>query len=181
MCQGCHGDPFHRVPQTWWYIKDDDCNIINLQIWLITFSTTFHKWLQKFLQLICNQIVSIIFMENLQARQLFKIFISCSICSLGLKCPVKFSLADHYISTLSVFPGYETCSHERIKRICDSYAVSSYYKDIDLAIQDQNNLQTLNTECGSNVCCSLNLVNLKWIIHVKFISPLFMSTQGCVI
>ncbi|KAK4290872.1 hypothetical protein Pmani_036256 [Petrolisthes manimaculis] len=58
---------------------------------------------------------------------------------LGHKCPSTFNPADFYIHTLAVHHGHERRSRERIKRICDNFAVSSYSKDIDLIIQYQDN------------------------------------------
>lgn len=71
--------------------------------------------------------------------------------SLGHKCPSTFNPADYYIHTLAVFPGHESRSRERIKRICDNFAVSAYCKDIDITIQYQDNMRMSNTECGSSV------------------------------
>ena len=76
----------------------------------------------------------------------------CFICSVGFKCPVTFNPADHYINTLAVFPGNEIHSRYRIKRICDSYAISDYCRDIDITIQFQSNL---------NVCYIWNVVKLR--------------------
>ncbi|KAK3857777.1 hypothetical protein Pcinc_035994 [Petrolisthes cinctipes] len=58
---------------------------------------------------------------------------------LGHKCPSTFNPADFYIHTLAVHHGHERRSRERIKRICDNFAVSSYSKDIDVIIQYQDN------------------------------------------
>ena len=73
--------------------------------------------------------------------------------SLDLKCAVTHSPADHYINTLAVSPGRETWSQERIKRISDSYAMSTYCTDIEVIIQRQNNLHPWSTGCGNDVCC----------------------------
>ncbi|XP_050698008.1 protein scarlet-like isoform X2 [Eriocheir sinensis] len=70
--------------------------------------------------------------------------------SLGHKCPSTFNPADYYIHTLAVFPGHETRSRERIRRICDNFAVSAYCKDVDITIQYQDNMRISNTECGSS-------------------------------
>lgn len=70
--------------------------------------------------------------------------------SLGHKCPATFNPADYYIHTLAVFPGHEARSRERIKRICDNFAVSAYCKDIDITIQYQDNMRLSNVECGMN-------------------------------
>ncbi|KAG7167303.1 scarlet-like 2 [Homarus americanus] len=48
---------------------------------------------------------------------------------LGHKCPSTFNPADYYIHTLAVHPGHELRSRERIKKICDNFAVSPYAKD----------------------------------------------------
>ncbi|XP_050716453.1 protein scarlet-like [Eriocheir sinensis] len=58
---------------------------------------------------------------------------------LGHKCPSTFNPADFYIHTLAVQPGHELRSRERIKRICDNFAVSPYAKDVELIIQHQDN------------------------------------------
>lgn len=58
---------------------------------------------------------------------------------LGHKCPSTFNPADFYIHTLAVQPGHELRSRERIKRICDNFAVSAYAKDVELIIQYQDN------------------------------------------
>ncbi|XP_050723225.1 protein scarlet-like isoform X4 [Eriocheir sinensis] len=61
--------------------------------------------------------------------------------SLGHKCPSTFNPADHYIHTLAVFPGHETRSRERIRRICDNFAMSANCKDIDITIRHNDILQ----------------------------------------
>ncbi|KAG0712294.1 Protein scarlet [Chionoecetes opilio] len=58
---------------------------------------------------------------------------------LGHKCPSTFNPADFYIHTLAVQPGHELRSRERIKRVCDNFAVSAYAKDVELIIQYQDN------------------------------------------
>ncbi|XP_042225060.1 protein scarlet-like [Homarus americanus] len=70
---------------------------------------------------------------------------------LGHKCPSTFNPADYYIHTLAVHPGHELRSRERIKKICDNFAVSPYAKDVDLIIQYQDNmsLQYKDSEVSS--------------------------------
>lgn len=68
--------------------------------------------------------------------------------SLGHKCPATFNPADFYIHTLAVQPGHELRSRERIKRICDNFAVSAYAKDIDISIQYQDNMSLQFTDRG---------------------------------
>ncbi|XP_064099216.1 protein scarlet-like isoform X1 [Macrobrachium nipponense] len=67
---------------------------------------------------------------------------------LGHKCPSTFNPADFFIHTLAVQPGHELRSRERIKRICDNFAVSAYAKDIDLIIQYQDNMSIQYTDSG---------------------------------
>ncbi|XP_069956323.1 protein scarlet-like [Cherax quadricarinatus] len=96
---------------------------------------------------------------------------------LGHKCPATFNPADFYIHTLAVQPGHELRSRERIKRICDHFAVSAYAKDIDLTIQyhDNMNLQYKDTRlmavligvCYTNV--TLNQAGVQDIEGVLFI------------
>ncbi|KAB7495576.1 ABC transporter G family member 18 [Armadillidium nasatum] len=45
--------------------------------------------------------------------------------SLNHKCPPTFNPADFYIHTLAVLPGHEVRSRDRIKRICNNFAVST--------------------------------------------------------
>ncbi|XP_042230092.1 protein scarlet-like isoform X2 [Homarus americanus] len=70
--------------------------------------------------------------------------------SLGHKCPATFNPADYYIHTLAVLPGHEHRSRERIKRICDNFAVSAYCKDIDITIQYQDNMCISNSDSGGS-------------------------------
>ncbi|XP_069948653.1 protein scarlet-like isoform X3 [Cherax quadricarinatus] len=70
--------------------------------------------------------------------------------SLGHKCPATFNPADYYIHTLAVLPGHEHRSRERIKRICDNFAVSAYSKDIDITIQYQDNMCISNSDSGNS-------------------------------
>ncbi|KAK7073425.1 hypothetical protein SK128_022038, partial [Halocaridina rubra] len=70
--------------------------------------------------------------------------------SLGHKCPSTFNPADYYIHTLAVLPGHENRSRERIKRICDNFAVSAYAKDIDITIQYQDNMCISHSDSGVN-------------------------------
>nr|XP_045624412.1 protein scarlet-like [Procambarus clarkii] len=65
---------------------------------------------------------------------------------LGHKCPATFNPADFYIHTLAVQPGHELRSRDRIKRICDNFAVSAYAKDMDLIIQYQDNMGLQNRD-----------------------------------
>ncbi|CAL4067072.1 unnamed protein product, partial [Meganyctiphanes norvegica] len=67
---------------------------------------------------------------------------------LGHKCPSTFNPADYYIHTLAVLPGHELRSRDRIKRICDNFAVSPYSKDIDITIQYQDNLGLAQQDSG---------------------------------
>nr|XP_053651117.1 protein scarlet-like [Cherax quadricarinatus] len=85
---------------------------------------------------------------------------------LGHKCPATFNPADFYIHTLAVQPGHELRSRERIKRICDHFAVSAYAKDIDLTIQyhDNMNLQYKDTrECSLNMTKNVPRQPSWWI------------------
>ncbi|XP_071536111.1 protein scarlet-like isoform X2 [Panulirus ornatus] len=70
---------------------------------------------------------------------------------LGHKCPSTFNPADFYIHTLAVQPGHELRSRERIKRICDNFAVSAYAKDIDLIIQYQDNMCTQYNDYSESI------------------------------
>ncbi|XP_064110769.1 protein scarlet-like isoform X3 [Macrobrachium nipponense] len=70
--------------------------------------------------------------------------------SLGHKCPSTFNPADYYIHTLAVLPGHEHRSRERIKRICDNFAVSAYSKDIDITIQYQDNMCISQSDSGAS-------------------------------
>ncbi|XP_050697915.1 protein scarlet-like [Eriocheir sinensis] len=61
--------------------------------------------------------------------------------SLGHKCPSTFNPADHFISTLAVLPGHEIRSRESIRQICDNFAASAYFKDIDITIRHYDILE----------------------------------------
>ncbi|XP_076032222.1 protein scarlet-like isoform X2 [Oratosquilla oratoria] len=69
---------------------------------------------------------------------------------LGHKCPATFNPADYYIHTLAVLPGHEFRSRDRIKRICDNFAVSAYAKDIEITIQYQDNMGLSSSDSGQN-------------------------------
>ncbi|ROT82616.1 ABC protein, subfamily ABCG [Penaeus vannamei] len=73
---------------------------------------------------------------------------------LGHKCPATFNPADFYIHTLAVQPGHELRSRERIKRICDNFAVSAYAKDIDITIQYQDNMGLQYADRGKSTSYS---------------------------
>ncbi|KAK3882732.1 hypothetical protein Pcinc_012937 [Petrolisthes cinctipes] len=70
--------------------------------------------------------------------------------SLGHTCPSTFNPADYYIHTLAVLPGHEHRSRDRIKRICDNFAVSAYCKDIDITIQYHENLALSHSDSGDS-------------------------------
>lgn len=71
--------------------------------------------------------------------------------SLGHTCPSTFNPADYYIHTLAVLPGHEHRSRDRIKRICDNFAVSAYCKDLDITIQYHENLALSHSDSGDSV------------------------------
>lgn len=81
----------------------------------------------------------------------FSSFVPSLLSSLGHKCPSTFNPADYYIHTLAVLPGHEHRSRERIKRICDNFAVSAYSKDIDITIQYQDNMCISQSDSGASV------------------------------
>ncbi|KAG7164317.1 scarlet-like 1 [Homarus americanus] len=93
--------------------------------------------------------------------------------SLGHKCPATFNPADYYIHTLAVLPGHEHRSRERIKRICDNFAVSAYCKDIDITIQYQDNMCISNSDSGGSVRC-LNVLSLLqkpgWVVQLWWLT-----------
>lgn len=56
-------------------------------------------------------------------------------CSIGFDCPSNYNPADYYIQILAVAPNEETKSRDRIKKICDSFAIDKLADDIQMSIQ----------------------------------------------
>jgi ABC-type multidrug transport system ATPase subunit len=57
--------------------------------------------------------------------------------NLGHICPQQFNPADFYIRTLAVFPGKEEESKRNIKDICDSFANSKHYAEMETDIFEE--------------------------------------------
>lgn len=63
-------------------------------------------------------------------------FQSLLIHSLGMPCPRKFNPADHYIMKISVIPGNEQSSKDKIAEIADQYESSENKLSIDSKIDE---------------------------------------------
>jgi ATP-binding cassette, subfamily G (WHITE), eye pigment precursor transporter len=50
---------------------------------------------------------------------------------LGVPCPVNYNPADYFVQLLAVAPNREMECRATIKKICDSYAVSTIAEDVN--------------------------------------------------
>lgn len=49
--------------------------------------------------------------------------------------PNNFNPADFFIKTLAITPGHEENSRQIVRKICDHFVVSEYFKEIDVVVQ----------------------------------------------
>ncbi|KAL7640652.1 UNVERIFIED_CONTAM: hypothetical protein RMT77_008927 [Armadillidium vulgare] len=91
--------------------------------------------------------------------------------SLNHKCPPTFNPADFYIHTLAVLPGHEVRSRDRIKRICNNFAVSTYAKDIEITIQHQENMATsrMDSNIEKEPYASEMPIKPLWIVELYWL------------
>ncbi|CAG0920997.1 unnamed protein product, partial [Notodromas monacha] len=94
---------------------------------------------------------------------------------LGHKCPSTFNPADYYIHTLSVVPGQELKSRDILKRICDSFAVSSYAGEINSIVQYFGNVNLCSSDSGLLAVC-IGFIYMGLTLNQKGIQ----DTEGCI-
>jgi hypothetical protein len=86
--------------------------------------------------------------------------LSSLIRRVGYKCPATFSPADFFVYTLAVVPGHETRSRNKIRSICNQFAVSEDGAKVEDAIQAQHTsslrLDAESSSSDSGVSASLN-------------------------
>jgi hypothetical protein len=56
---------------------------------------------------------------------------------LGHVCPEHFNPADFYIRALAVYPGKEEESRKNIKTVCDAFASSTRYTEVEDKVMDE--------------------------------------------
>lgn len=93
---------------------------------------------------------------------------------MGYKCPATFNPADFFVYTLAVVPGHETRSRNKIRTICNQFALSEEGSRLEDSVQAQHSM-TLRLDADYSSCSDSGVINTNH--NINWIGCMYVALQ----